>query len=293
MTGPAKIAVLGASGYVGCRLHRAATTRDPSVVGTSRREDGLPTLDLRCSVDVRELRLAERGHTHAAITAGVPGIATCERDPGSTRAVNLEATVELAQMLQHEGIVPIVFSSDYVFDGTTGGYADDSPTCPVNEYGRQKAELEAAVGGSVLVVRLGKVYGARRGDGSLLDEMAALLVGGHPVRAASDQVMTPVLVDDVAAAVLALADSRAGGIVNVCGPELRSRYELAVDLAEALGADPSLVEEISLDDLDEDFTRPKRLDMVAGRLMAETDVRPAPISAAIPLLAAGYSEVRA
>jgi dTDP-4-dehydrorhamnose reductase len=264
VTGPAKIAVLGAGGYIGRRLHRAATARDRSAVGTTRADDGLPSLDLR-SFDIRGLRLSERGHTHAAIAAGIPGIAACERDPEGTRALNVDATVELAQMLQHEGVIPIVFSSDYVFDGVAGGYGDDASVAPSTEYGRQKAELE----------------------------MAALLSAGRTVRAASDQVMTPVLVSDVVAAVLALADSRAAGIVNVCGPERRSRLELALAVAEALGADSSLVREISLDDLGEGVSRPKRTDMVAGRLLAETDVRPAPVSEAIPVLAAGYAEVRA
>jgi dTDP-4-dehydrorhamnose reductase len=292
MTKRAKLAVIGATGYIGRRLHRAALERDSSSAGTSRREDGLATLDLT-SPDVRALKLPENGHTHAAIAAAVPEIAACERDPAGTRAVNVDGAVELARQLQNEGVVPILFSSDYVFDGEAGGYSDDAPLSPSTEYGRQKAELEAEVGGLALVVRLGKVYGTERGEGTLLDEMAASLSAGAKVRAAADQIMTPVRVEDVVDSVLALADAGIRGVVNVCGPERRSRLELAVALAEALGPGAGTVEEISLDDLGEGFTRPKRTDLLATRLLAETDLRPAPVSAAIPVVAANYAEVRA
>jgi dTDP-4-dehydrorhamnose reductase len=292
VTDRAKLAVIGATGYVGRRLHRAALERDPSSVGTSRREDQLPTLDLR-SPDIRELRLPERGHTHAAITAAVPEIAACERDPAGTRAVNVDGAVEVARQLQNEGVVPVLFSSDYVFDGEAGGYADAAPLSPTTEYGRQKAELEEAVGGRALVLRLGKVYGTERGEGTLLDEMAGSLAAGRPVRAAADQVMTPVLARDVVEATFALVDRDVRGVVNVCGSERCSRLALAQAIAEALGAEPSLVRQITLDELDEDFTRPKRTDLVAERLRAETDIRPVPVSEVIPRVAANYSEVRA
>jgi dTDP-4-dehydrorhamnose reductase len=292
VTEGAKLAVIGATGYVGRRLHRAAVDRDPSSVGTSRRRDRLPTLEVT-TPDIRGLKLPEGSHTHAAIAAAVPEIAACERDPVGTRAVNVEGAVELARQLQNEGIVPILFSSDYVFDGEEGGYPDDAVPSPTTEYGRQKAELEAAVGGLALVLRLGKVYGTERGEGTLLDEMAAQMAAGEKVRAASDQVMTPVLASDVVEAVFALADADTRGVVNVCGPERRSRLELAVALAETIGAAAGSVEEISLDDLGEGFTRPKKTDLVATRLLAETDLRPAPVSAAIPVVAANYAEVRA
>ena len=79
----------------------------------------------------------------------------------------------------------------------------------------------------------------------------------------------------------------------MCGPEVRSRVELARALAAELGAASGLVEEISLDELGDGLIRPKRTDMVAGRLLAETDVRPAPLSETIAIVAANYSEVRA
>ena len=60
---------------------------------------------------------------------------------------------------------------------------------------------------NALVIRLGKVYGTAPGEGTLLDEMAASFAGGRTVRAAADQVMSPVLLADAVAAMLALPDA--------------------------------------------------------------------------------------
>ena len=125
MTEPSKIAVIGATGFLGRHLHRVVRERDPSCLGTSRRDDGLATLDLG-RPDIRGLALAESGHTHAAITAAVSGVAECEREPERTRAVNLVGTLELVRQLEEEGVAPVLFSSDYVFDGLVGGYPDDA-----------------------------------------------------------------------------------------------------------------------------------------------------------------------
>jgi dTDP-4-dehydrorhamnose reductase len=295
VTEQTQLAVVGATGYLGRALHRAAREGGRSAFGSSRRDDALPVLDLRAP-DIDGLELAASGHTHAAIAAGVTVVADCERDPEGAWAVNVDGPLELARQLELEGIVPILFSSDYVFDGREGAYDEDAETAPTTEYGRQKAALEAGVRErhpGALVIRLGKVYGTSRGEGTLLDEMAATLAAGRTLRAAADQVMTPVLLADAVAATLALATCGAAGVVNVCGPEVWSRAELAHALAASMRVESALVETIALDDLDEGFVRPKRTDMVARRLLAETDVRPAPVSEAIPVVAANYSEVTA
>jgi dTDP-4-dehydrorhamnose reductase len=210
------------------------------------------------------------------IAAGVTSIAACEQDPAGTRLVNVDAALRLARRARAQGVTPVAFSSDYVFDGRDPPYDDDGPIRPLNEYGRQKADLEqgfAALGDS-LVVRLSKAYGAQPGDGTLLDEMVSAFRRGQVVRAARDQVFSPVAVGDVVAGVLALCDAKCAGVVNVSGPEDWSRLDLARAVARAVGASLELVMDISLDDLGEAFLRPKDTRMRTGRLRRLTGVRP-------------------
>ena len=100
-----------------------------------------------------------------------------------------------------DGKILIHPDSQRVLKTLAEAYPDDAPddamTTPLNEYGRQKAEVERLLPevcqGNCLILRLGKVYGTTPGDGSLLDEMATLLLarevpplalrwGKYPVR---------------------------------------------------------------------------------------------------------------
>jgi dTDP-4-dehydrorhamnose reductase len=136
-------------------------------------------------------------------------------------------------------VTPVFFSSDYVFKGDTGGYADDAPTEPTTEYGRQKVEVEQRLRElgpeRSLIVRLSKVYGIERGDGTLFDSMAATLVQRGTVRAAEDQRFCPTFVVDVLENVRRFLRLRVRGTVNLCADEPCSRFELASMLHLALG----------------------------------------------------------
>jgi dTDP-4-dehydrorhamnose reductase len=287
-----RTAVIGGRGYLGRHLLRAYQAADPDVRWTDvAAREAAHALDL-AAPDIRPLRLRESGYESAVLAAAVTGLARCEQDPAYTRARNVDGTLELAQQLTGEGVVPVFFSTDLVFDGQDGRYTDDAPTHPLNEYGAQKAEVEHRLpevcGGRCLVIRLGKVFGLARGDGTLLDEMAGRLTKGQEVAAARDQVFSPVLVGDVVRVVLALQAAGVTGVVNVGGPEVWSRFDLARAVALALGAAPALIRGISLDDMKEPFRRPKHTDLLCRRLNETVNLEFRPMAACIVSLADQY-----
>jgi dTDP-4-dehydrorhamnose reductase len=270
-------AVIGTTGFIGRHLWQEFSRRNSKTVGTSRRCDapGLLTLDL-LDPDIRPLDLVKRGVTHAVIAAAVSGIAACERDPAVTRRINVEGTVSLARQLCENGIKVIALSSDYVFDGTTGDYSETSEVLPVNEYGRQKASMEKLLiencdASRLLILRFSKVFDAIRGSGTLIDEMAGRLSRGKEVRAARDQIFCPTRIEDVVAIIAELIETDARGILHVCSPHKISRLELARATAEAFGADLSLLKDISLGDLEEEFKRPLNTSMTCERLKLYLD----------------------
>jgi dTDP-4-dehydrorhamnose reductase len=282
------LAVFGASGFIGRNLFRTALTGNGRSLAFARR----PTDDQRPFTlerpDIRPFDLRARGITHAVIAGGVTDPRRCESDPGGTRAVNVDGPLELARQLGEEGIAVAAYSSDYVFDGRFGRYDEDSPVNPLNEYGRQKADLERSLlegrNPRPLVLRLSKVYDIEKGSGTLLDEMAGLLRGGRPLRAAVDQVFCPTFVDDVVDVTISLARSGATGLVNLCAPGKTSRYDLACRAAALLGAPPGLVNKILLADLDEPFTRPLNTSMITPRLEACLDHTFATLDESLSLL---------
>lgn len=269
---PPQTAVLGADGFLGRSLLNTYRRWYPDALGTTRRgTPGRPALDLT-QPQLDAAALADAGYTAAALPAALTNIGRCEREPELAWQVNVDGPLALAGQLARAGLTTITYSTDYVFDGRTGGYDDDAAAAPLNQYGRAKAELERRLpdvcGDNFLILRLSKVFGRIQGDGTLLDEMFSRLLAGQPVAAATDQVFCPTAIEDVVAATLALQAAHVRGVVNVCAPQTWVRYDIACAAARALGIDAACVRPIRLADLNEPFVRPANTSMVCRKLSA-------------------------
>ncbi len=289
-----KTAIIGASGYVGRHLLSAYRRAFPDCVGTAfeNPSPGLVPFDVR-NPDIGPLRLFETGHRAVVIAAARPNVDYCERNRQAAYEVNVLGTLELIRQLGNAGLRVIFFSSDYVFDGRTGGYADTARPSANTEYGRQKATVERQIDGlcdDSLVVRLSKIIGTERNDGTVLDEIANRLCNDQEVLAAHDQVFSPTLVQDVVHGIHALQENHWTGIVNLSSPEAWSRYELAVALARELGHGEPLIRRISLSDLPLACARPNNTSLRCKRLTDELALRFTPISQCISRTASNWKD---
>jgi dTDP-4-dehydrorhamnose reductase len=294
MKRPPKTAVFGAEGFLGSRLLRNYRTIYPDAVGTTRRHTpGIRYFDLK-NPSIMDFGLAESGHSDAVIAAGITGVAQCERGRKESWACNVDGTLDLARQLSKEGLKVIWFSSDYVFDGKTGKYTEHSETHPLNTYGEQKEFVEkhlpGVCGDNYLILRIGKLFSINGEDRSLLNEMADDLSQGKAVRAARDQMFCPTLVDDLIDIVVQSQITGACGLANACSPEVWRRIEITENLASAMHVSADLVQEISLDELNETFERPKRTDMICQRFQTEMEIQFTPVQDCIDRCAALYSK---
>lgn len=235
-----KLLVIGSQGFIGGHFCRAY----PEIVGIDRSH-----LDL-CDP---HLEMSTEGYRYALIAAGMGNPRKCAQNPDLSDACNVRGPLKLGKELLKRGILPIFFSSDYVLN-------DALEVAPLNLYGEQKLELEQeATKMDALVIRLSKVYGIEKEDGTLFDEMACRLSRGQNIVAAHDQVFAPVFVGDVVQRVFSLLQGGVRGLVTLAGPHFASRLEMAQRLADRLGLKRDLIQKISLDDLKEGIKRPKRL----------------------------------
>jgi len=267
MTGLSALAVVGCQGFLGRNFLSTLRKDFPETLGVSR-----PELDLN-HPEQGATQLAKRGCKTAILVGGLTGVARCETNVAATRKVNVVGTIALIRQLKDFGIKPVFFSSDYVFDGTTGGYSDGAQRNPTTEYGKQKQAVEDAIeelcAGNYLALRLSKVFSLEPGQDSFLSEVARDLVDGKQVQAAYDQIFCPTLVDDVIRITLRLIHEGVSGTLNLCSPEPWSRRDLIAGLASRLKAEPSLVVSAPLSAIDDSrVDRPKNTSMVPGKLKA-------------------------
>lgn len=241
--------VIGGDSEIGAALYRrlamlglpvAATTRRRELAGPRR-----PFLDLAAPLDGWR---PPEGTRAACITAAVAHLAACAADPAASAAVNVTGTLGLAEQLIARGIHVLFLSSNQVFDGTTPHVAADTPTCPVSEYGRQKARTEDVLkaqverGASVGILRLAKVLSPTM---PLLRGWVEALGAGQRIRAFGDMTMAPTPIDIVVDAIVTLMREEARGVFQLTGPRDASYADIARYLATRIGANPAMVERAS------------------------------------------------
>lgn len=281
-----KTIVLGSSGFIGSSFSKRYKREYPENLCLDHRSD--PKIDL-LNPSISHLNL--EGYQYVMIASAIPNIAFCEKNPELSYKCNVLGTLELGKLFVERGLIPIFFSSDYVFDGKEGNYTETSKLKPLNEYGRQKAILEEKIPkickGQYLIIRLSKVFGHQKGDKTLLNEIAFSLINQKPVKVAFDQCFCPIFIDDVVEAVISLQKKGATGLFNLGGEKI-TRYDLATNLCVSMNQDLSLVKKISLEDLCENFLRPKNTSLLSNKLVQKTGLVLTPIFESIQKIAELY-----
>ncbi len=179
--------------------------------------------------------------------AGAADVDRCEREPSYARSGNVAIVENLVSAIAHSDARLIHFSTDFVFDGSSGPYGEDASPHPINEYGRTKLEGEAAalrLGPRTTVIRVCALYSTDLSKRTnALSAVVNTLRLGMPYRAAVDLFNCPTSVADLADAVAALCEHQElPQILHLAAPESMSRFDFAVRIAEAFCLDASQIE---------------------------------------------------
>jgi dTDP-4-dehydrorhamnose reductase len=278
--------VIGGSGQIGGWLLRVLAARGHTAVGTFATVPvaGLVRLDA-AERDAAASWLRAQEADVVFYPAGFTWVDGCERDPARARASNLEEPLNLARVAADRGARFVYFSTDYVFDGRSGPYAEESPARPLNAYGHAKLDAEAALGEALgealLVVRTCWVYGPERQGKNFAYQLVRTLSAGRPLTCPSDQISSPSYGPDVAQAVVRLVEGHQAGLIHVAGPEWVDRPSFAGAVAAAFGLDPRLIEARATAELGQGAPRPLDGGLLTPRLDAVLPGVMRPLSAAL------------
>lgn len=283
-----KALVVGATGLVGSQLVRLLEEDGADVVGTycTRAAPGLERLDLRDAGAIRQL-LAATAPDVVFVAGGFASVDRAEQDPESARATNETGTAVLAEAAHAAGARIVFYSTDYVFDGAAGPYAEDAEPRPVSVYGETKLAAEHAVlshADGHLVIRTTAVYGWNPTSPNFAMHVWQQLGDGKELPAPSDQVTTPTLADYLAAVSLQLVEADASGIVNVVGADRLSRAEFARVVARSFALDPDLVVATPTAELGQAARRPLEGGLRTDRLRELLDTEPMPLDESLKRL---------
>ncbi|MEY4775755.1 MAG: hypothetical protein RL759_268, partial [Verrucomicrobiota bacterium] len=245
-----RIIVTGANGFAGREVVIAALRRghDVLAVGGSK---AVVVPDLRRSITmdlcdiaaVQTLMLEEfpQAVINCAALATIDG---CDREPAKAEALNVDLPRRLAQLSFHVGAKCIHLSTDMVFDGETGRYANTATPSPLHLYGRTKAA------GEVEVLKYGREHAAvirttllngnsGTGDRGLHERLFKDWAAGKQTPLFTDEIRQPVSLSNLADAAVELCERpNLSGVYHWAGLEPLSRYDMGVKVAEHFGLDP-------------------------------------------------------
>jgi dTDP-4-dehydrorhamnose reductase len=220
--------VTGAAGLIGSHFlrHPAANAKRWRLIGLSRAE-----LDLLDSAAVARRFNQDRPALiiHCAAMSKSPA---CHANPALARRINVEVTEQLAELAEDGRFV--FLSTDLIFDGRRGGYAENDAPNPLHVYGETKVAAEAIVRihPRHLVIRTSLNCGTSpTGDRAFNEELLLAVRAGKPQRLFTDEFRNPIHVTDTVRLIWALIGVAATGTYHVAGREKLSRWEIGEWLA--------------------------------------------------------------
>ena len=190
---------------------------------------------------------------HFAAYTNVQG-AEDEKEKGEESVswqVNVKATKHIVDVCRETGKKLLYISTDYVFDGTKGAYAEEDTPLPISWYGKTKYEGELSVktlGDQSLIVRIANPYRSHPvGKMDFVHKMLERMKNHGEIQAPSDQTFCPTYIDDLAHALHVLIRENKSGIYHVVSDEALTPYQAAQAVASEFGYTDAVITSVSYD----------------------------------------------
>ncbi len=246
-----KLLITGAIGLYGSKLAKMAEERNIEVYSSDVQEMPVYGTFVKLDVSNRELvdeafrRIKPDVVVHAATLTDVD---KCELNKELAWKINVEGTRNIVEAAKTTGAFLVYISTDYVFNGEKGNYAESDKLDPINHYGvtKLKAEELAKTMDEYLIGRPSVIYGSTPAAGKVNFALWLIetLSKGEHVRIVTDQWNTPTLNTNLAEMTLEAAERRLTGTFHLCGATRISRFQFAQLIAETFDLDKTLIDPV-------------------------------------------------
>jgi dTDP-4-dehydrorhamnose reductase len=230
--------VAGASGQLGRCMCDLLETKSIQHLAADRHQLDITDLDAVINV------VKEHRPTFILNTAAWTAVDDAEEHEDSALLANAKGPANLAYASSLIGARLIHVSTDYVFDGQANlPYRVDSPTYPMNAYGRTKLAGEKAVlefGNNNCVVRTAWLY-SEYGK-NFAKTMSLRALRGDTARVVNDQLGQPTSAHDVAQLILDISQlEQMPPVVHATNSGEATWFQFAQEIYSQLGGNPALV----------------------------------------------------
>jgi dTDP-4-dehydrorhamnose reductase len=260
------VLITGTNGFAGSHLQKLLRDKY-AVIATGRNETA------EDNVHFLKMNITDQAEVHRVFDAVKPDIVIhlaaiskpdeCELNREKAFKINTTSVKYLLEASSKFKSHFIFLSTDFVFDGQKGMYAEDDILSPVNYYGETKLISEGLVkqyAFDACIIRTSLVYGVATNKDNILTMTAKSLRKGEPLEIVNDQLRTPTFVGDLCKGILSVIQHRARGIYHISGKDVMTPYEMAVATAKHLNLDEKLITPVT----QSSFTQPARRPLKTG-----------------------------
>lgn len=151
----------------------------------------------------------------------------CFKKRKYTDLLNVKAVKKILNSFKKFSIKPIFLSTDLVFSGVKGSYAEKDKPNPKTLYGKQKYSVEKFIKKNFknyLIFRLSKTYSFKKKES--FSDWLNIFKKNEYVYCASDQIYNPIFLNDATKIVYKITKKKLNGVFNLAGYKSYSRYEI-------------------------------------------------------------------
>ena len=290
------ILITGANGLLGQKLVLLLKEKGEDFLATGRGSCRIPLdgiryqqMDITNAENVLEVVMKEKPEV-IINTAAMTNVDQCEQEKDRCWTQNVTAVEHLVSACEKAGAFLLHLSTDFIFDGTKGPYAEEDEPNPVSYYGESKLAAENIIVSSSIewaIARTVLVYGIAfdMSRSNIILWVKKSLEEGKTINVVNDQWRTPTLAEDLAMGCYLIAKKKARGIFNISGKNLMTPYEMALATAGFFGLDKSLINETDGSKFTQPAKRPPRTGFKLEKAKKELGYEPHSFTEGIAVLA--------
>ncbi len=279
-----KILITGANGLLGQKLVGLFNERSIEYLATGRgpnRNSAAQFYEEMDLVDKTQVQTVMEDYAPEVVihAAAMTQVDQCEQEQSLCWQLNVEVVQNLAEICGTRSIHLIHLSTDFIFDGEQGPYAEEDVPNPVNYYGQSKLAAEQILlesGGSYAIVRTILVYGitANMSRSNIILWVKRSLEAGKEIQVVDDQFRTPTLAEDLAMGCLLVAQRKAQGIFHISGKDLLTPYDMAQMTAEYFQLNKKLIKRTNSKKFTQPAKRPLKTGFILKKAQTELGYQP-------------------
>jgi dTDP-4-dehydrorhamnose reductase len=293
-----RVLITGSNGLLGQKLVQLLSQeKSIELIATARGANRLPassdyqyvSLDITQEAEVNQV--FETFQPHMVIhTAAMTNVDTCETDPTGCELLNVTAVEYLICASEKYDTFFCHLSTDFIFDGANGPYAEDAEANPISIYGESKLKAEKLLQHSSLrwaIARTVLVYGivADMSRTNIILWVKKSLEEGKTIHVVTDQFRTPTLAEDLAIGCWLITQKQAKGIFNISGSDFLTPYEMAIKTAHYYGLNEKLIQKADSSTFQQAAKRPMRTGFILDKAYRELGYQPRSFDQGIALMA--------